>query len=936
MKTEDFLRRVLGEDGHYCLFSFRTKDDRRVQKFYTSVGDMADAARDLDSKGYDSYFALSTFKEPNSRKVGNVHQLKSFFLDLDCGATKDYPDQDKALVALQGFCKTLSLPKPKLVNSGRGVHAYWFLSESIGLDDWLPVAERLKKLCAEHGLLADPAVTADAARVLRVPTTHNYKTDPPSPVEFFGDDHPDDVDFDKFSTLLGGGLIPVPKKMIPSGSNAVMDALMGNKQNKFKDIIAKTMNGTGCDQIKTIWKDQENCSEPMWRAGLSIAKFCVDSESAAHNISKKHEGYTPEDTRDKMELIKGPYKCTSFDEFNPDVCQNCPNWGKIKSPIVLGSSVVEATEADNIVEVPALDLPFAPATTYVIPAYPRPFFRGTNGGVYIRTTNAEGDPDEKVVYHNDLYVVKRIQDVEMGEAVVVRLHLPKDGVREFTIPLTSVTSKEELRKQMSMNGVAVSRMDDLMTYMTTWVNELQATSVADEARRQFGWTDDSYTSFVVGNQEIFEDSIKANPPSTPTVGLFHAFEPKGTLQEWIDMANFYDRDGFELHQYIVASAFGSPLMAFSPVACSGFHVHSKESGLGKTTAMFVGASVWGNPEELVLDKNDTQNSRMLRGEVYHNLPLYIDEMTNAKGDDLSDMVYQLTGGKQRNRMTGGGANTERARGKPWSLQAVTTGNTSIIEKISMYKNGPKAEAQRMLETKAVKLFKEAGTKSITDAHARNAVSIYGHAGTVYIQYVMKNLEEVKKLRDSVQAKIDEVAGLTAENRFWSAGAANNLTGVLVAKKIGLVNYDTNKLFKYVIKLLRENLNAVADMGSSAADTLNDYIHEHWGSILKIKSSDDLRKNQGNGMDDLVIPELDPKVRLVGRYETDLKRAYLIPKPLKAWCGRQQINYGSFIQELKDGFGAKTTKVRLTKGTTTVLPLTHALFVDCSKVDVETQ
>ena len=935
MQTENFLRRVLGDDGYYCLFSFRTKDDRRVQKFYTSIGDMADAARDLDSKGYDAYFALSTFKETNSRKVDNVHQLKSFFLDLDCGVTKDYPNQDEALVALQGFCNTLSLPKPKLVNSGRGIHAYWFLSESIELHDWLPVAERLKKLCAEHGLLADPAVTADAARVLRVPTTHNYKSDPPSKVEFLADDHPDDVDFDKFSLLLGGGLIPVPKKMTPTGSNAVMDALMGNKQNKFKDIIVKTMNGTGCDQLKTIWKDQENCSEPMWRAGLSIAKFCVDSESAAHNISKKHEGYTPEDTRDKMELIKGPYKCTSFDEFNPDVCPHCPNWGKVKSPIVLGSSVVEANEADNVVEVPALDLPNAPTTTYVIPTYPKPFFRGTNGGVYVRTTNAEGDPDEKVVYHNDLYVVKRIQDIEMGEAVVVRLHLPRDGVREFTIPLTSVTSKEELRKQMSMNGVAVSRMDELMTYMTTWVNELQATSVADEARRQFGWTDESYTSFVVGNQEIFGDSIKANPPSTPTVGLFPAFEPKGTLQEWIDMANFYDRDGFELHQYIVASAFGSPLMAFSPVACSGFHVHSKDSGLGKTTAMFVGASVWGSPRDLVLDTNDTQHSRMLRGEVYHNLPLYVDEMTNAKGEDLSDMVYQLTGGKQRNRMTGGGANTERARGKPWSLQAVTTGNTSIIEKISLYKDGPKAEAQRMLETRAVKLFKEAGTKSITDAHASNAVSIYGHAGTVYIQYVMRNLEAVKKLRDSVQAKIDEVAGLTAENRFWSAGAANNLTGVLVAKKVGLVNYDTNKLFKYVIKLLRENINSVSDMGSSTKDTLNDYIHEHWGSILKIKSTDDLRKNQGNGMDDLVIPELDPKVRLIGRYETDVKHAYLIPKPLKKWCGHQQINYGSFIQDLKTKFGAKTTKIRLSKGTSVKLGLSHVLFVDCSNLDVDT-
>jgi len=138
------------------------------------------------------------------------------------------------------------------------------------------------------------------------------------------------VDFDKFSTLLGGGLIPVPKIMAPAGSNAVMNALIGNRQNKFKDIIAKTMNGTGCEQLRTIWQDQENCSEPMWRAGLSIAKFCVDSESAARNISKNHEGYSEQATVEKMELIKGPYKCTSFDEFNPDVCSDCPNWGQGK------------------------------------------------------------------------------------------------------------------------------------------------------------------------------------------------------------------------------------------------------------------------------------------------------------------------------------------------------------------------------------------------------------------------------------------------------------------------------------------------------------------------------------------------------------------------------------------------------------------------------
>ena len=933
MNTENFLRKTLGDEGHYCLFSFRTKDDKRIQKFYTSIGDMADAARDLDSKGYDAYFALSTFNESNSRKVSNVKQLKSFFLDLDCGETKDYPNQDEALKALQGFCKTLSLPKPKLVNSGRGIHAYWFLSEAIGIDDWLPVAERLKKLCGEHKLLADPAVTADAARVLRVPTTHNYKTTPPSRVEFLASDIPEALDFDKFSALLGGGMIPVPKRMLPSGASSVMNVLMGNKQNKFKDIIVKTMNGTGCEQLKTIWKDQENCSEPMWRAGLSIAKFCVDSESAARKISKKHEGYSEEDTQEKMELIKGPYLCTSFDEFNPDVCPKCPNWGKVKSPIVLGSSVVEATEEDNIVEVPEMDLPDSPTTTYVIPTYPRPFFRGTNGGVYMRTVNAEGDPDEKVVYHNDLYIVKRISDVEMGEAVVIRLHLPKDGVREFTIPLTAVTSKEELRKQMSMHGVAVSRMDDLMAYMTTWVNELQAKGVATEARRQFGWTGEDFKSFVLGDKEIFGNIVGDNPPSTPTAGLFHAFEPRGSLQEWIDMANFYDRDGFELHQYIVGTGFGSPLMALSPVSCAGFHVHSKESGIGKTTAMYVGASVWGSPKALVLGEDDTQHSRMNRSEVYQNLPLYIDELTELEGKELSSLIYQISSGKQRNRMTSGGNNTERARGKPWKLMSVTTGNCSAIDKVSLYKTMPKAEAQRMMETKAVRLFDESKTKHLTDAHATNAETVYGHAGRIYIQYVIANISAVKELLAQVQAKIDKAANLTAENRFWSAGASADLTGILIAKKLGLLNYDTNKLFRFIVKLLKENKNSVEDMNSPAIETLNDYFHENWGSILKIKSTDDLRKGQKNGLDNLVIPELDPKVRLVGRYETDTKIAFLSPKPLRAWCGKQQLNYPSFKQELEDDFGAKIVKVRLTKGTNTRLDATWCLAIDCSRADV---
>ncbi len=93
-----------------------------------------------------------------------------------------------------------------------------------------------------------------------------------------------------------------------------------------------------------------------------------------------------------------------------------------------------------------------------------------------------------------------------------------------------------------------------------------------------------------------------------------------------------------MHQYIVGTAFGSPLMEFSPISGAGFHIHSKATGIGKTTAMLCAASVWANPKEYVIEERDTQATVMNRGEVYHSLPLYIDELTNAKGNPLSNLA----------------------------------------------------------------------------------------------------------------------------------------------------------------------------------------------------------------------------------------------------------------------------------------------------------
>ena len=210
MDTNIFLNKVLASEGFYCMFAFDTANDRRLQKFYGTRSELADAAHMADQNGYDAYFALATFEEGTSRKVDNIKHLQAMFLDLDCGPSKEYATQQDALVALRGFCSQTGLPKPAIVNSGRGVHVYWFLKKPVPLAEWLTVAEGLKRSCAHYNLLADPAVTADGARVLRVPFTHNHKTDPPSPVKFFGRELPDPIDFDFFAEKIGVSTMGVP------------------------------------------------------------------------------------------------------------------------------------------------------------------------------------------------------------------------------------------------------------------------------------------------------------------------------------------------------------------------------------------------------------------------------------------------------------------------------------------------------------------------------------------------------------------------------------------------------------------------------------------------------------------------------------------------------------------------------------------------------
>jgi len=923
----DFLQQVLGDGGYYCIVGLKKDSDKPVQKFFEKLEDAVAVAHNLKDNGYDAYYALATFNDGKSRKTANVKQLKSLFIDLDCGPGKPYETQAEAIQSLKQFCKATRLPKPSLVNSGGGIHAYWALTEAISKDEWLPLAEKLKSLCDDNDLHADPVVTADSVRILRVPDTLNYKNDTPRPVTLLGSAAPP-IELTTVKDLIGEVVLS-RKPYIPRGEmDEVTKAILGNYTNRFKTILIKTVKGEGCQQLAHIIKNQATMSEPMWRAGLSVAKFCIDADKAIEKISSGHPDYSPEMADRKVRGIKGgPYTCAKFEEFNPGGCEGCHNRGIIKSPIVLGREVQEANEEDNIVEDIPADAPQGHTQTYIIPKYPEPYFRGKNGGIFKRVIK-EDDEIDVLIYHNDLYVTRRLVDSDVGEAVVVRLHLPRDGVREFTVPLSAVTSKEEIRKHMAMHGVAVMKMDEIMSYITTWVNHMQHDAAADVARRQFGWTDKKHEAFVVGDKEIRADRVDHNPPSSATAQLFGAFTTQGTLDAWKEAMEFYNRPGMELHQFVIGLSFGSIFTDFTSINGALLHIFSPDSGIGKTTAMLAGASIWGNPTKLVLKEADTAASKMNRAERYKNICLWMDEVTNSPAKDLSDFVYQYTSGSQRNRMSGS-ANEERTRGEMWQQCGISTGNTSIMEKISVLKAMPKGEAMRILEIRAYPML--GLVKTDTDELSEKILSNYGHAYLPFLQYVMNDIKGTEETYKQTQLKLDKACGFGPADRFHSVIGAGGISGLLMAKKAGLINYNVSAVVQWLLNAVSSIKEQVSAMDVDAETTLTNFLAENYNNILRIKSTDDSRINNNSGLEHLIIPDATPRVAMIARYEYDVKMLFIYPKPLKEWCTKQQINYQGFVDALKRGrTKAKIGKKRMSKGTHMNLPSADVLHINCEE------
>jgi len=931
MSEFDLLRSVQPSDGWFAVLGI--KKGVIQQRLLADRAEVDEFAKAKVASGWDVYFGVAKYATPDNRLKDNVKSLKAMWLDMDCGESKavvnpktgrasGYIDQSAALIALKAFLKETRLPKPVVVSSGRGLHVYWPLAEEIDREQWEDTAATLQTLCVKHGLIVDPAVF-EVARVLRIPGTLNFKDSPPSPVEVLISADP--TPFDEFRAILG---VEALKAAAPAAEQKPLSAMAQALEDgdrmacSFELLIARSKEGDGCAQMLHAVENRATLNYDMWHAALSIANKCEDRVEGIRMVSMDHPDYNQLEAEKKAASFDGPRTCARIEVLNPHGCDGCPHKDKIKSPLVLGG--IQMDVARNLeVEVPGFM--GAPPTTFA-PDYPEPFYWSTKGGIYKRAKGEEGV--STFVYNNHLYITNRMDDPALGDVILMNLHLPKDGVRKITIPASQLNDDGEIRKTLSSRGVTCTKRQFalIIEYIQLSVNQFQKAQKADIMRTQFGWADNN-TKFIVGDREITLEGTFYSPPSSATAEIAKHMTVAGSLEGWKDVFNLYGRKGLEPNAFAALTAFGAPLLRFTGQRGGMINVIHPSSGTGKTTVLHMSNSVFGHPKELTAAKIDTAYAKIQRLGIHNNIHVTYDEITNMEVKDFSELVYNTTQGRGRDRMKAG-TNEMRVNNTTWATIALCSSNASFYEKLGAFKNTPDGEMMRLIE------YTIDYTSAIDIALAKEKfdhqlMQNYGHAGQKYIKWLVSNQEEAEQTLRAIQAKIDAEFKLTQRERVWSALVASNIAGGLMAKSLGLIDFPLEPVYNWIGKHVQSTRDAPTSHLVGAAAIIGDFINRHIHNVLVVNDALDKRSNMP------LRPVMEPSRELLIRYEPDTKKLFIVAKEFQNDCVERQINYRTTIQELKDKkiyLGGENK--RMTKGMRFNAPGVYALVLDCANEEFE--
>ena len=253
--------------------------------------------------------------------------------------------------------------------------------------------------------------------------------------------------------------------------------------------------------------------------------------------------------------------------------------------------------------------------------------------------------NDEVACPHPIMPVERLVNIDTGEEKL-QLAFRKGTIWRKLIFSKTVLASSNKVTELAGSGIAVTSQNAraFIQYISDMENMNYYLIPEKKSIGRFGYIpDEGFSPFVDGL--IFDGDVNFK-------AMFQTVRSRGSETKWLETAAEV-REMSTTAKIILAASFASVLL--EPLNCLPFFVHlwGVDSGTGKTVALMVAASVWGDPAvgAYVKTFDGTVVGMEKTAAFLNNLPFCLDELQlakDSKGRTTFD-VYKLAQGVGRTR-----------------------------------------------------------------------------------------------------------------------------------------------------------------------------------------------------------------------------------------------------------------------------------------------
>ena len=253
--------------------------------------------------------------------------------------------------------------------------------------------------------------------------------------------------------------------------------------------------------------------------------------------------------------------------------------------------------------------------------------------------------NDEVACPHPIMPVERLVNIDTGEEKL-QLAFRKGTIWRKIIVSKTVLASSNKVTELAGSGIAVTSQNAraFIQYISDMENMNYYLIPEKKSIGRFGYIpDEGFSPFVDGL--IFDGDVNFK-------AMFQTVRSRGSETKWLETAAEV-REMSTTVKIILAASFASVLL--EPLNCLPFFVHlwGVDSGTGKTVALMVAASVWGDPAvgAYVKTIDGTVVGMEKTAAFLNNLPFCLDELQlakDSKGRTTFD-VYKLAQGVGRTR-----------------------------------------------------------------------------------------------------------------------------------------------------------------------------------------------------------------------------------------------------------------------------------------------